>query len=54
MCAFWQQKFDVNLQFTIIDARLKPHRAPPLIENPEVTARVDRLFAPGRICEKQG
>ncbi|MDH3981465.1 MAG: UbiD family decarboxylase [Kiritimatiellaceae bacterium] len=29
----------------IIDARLKPHHAPPLIENPEVTAKVDRMFA---------
>ena len=29
----------------LIDARLKPHHAPPLIEDPEVTAKVDRLFA---------
>ena len=29
----------------IIDARLKPHHAPPLIEDPEVTAKVDRLLA---------
>ena len=28
----------------IIDARIKPHHAPPLIENPEVTAAVDRFF----------
>lgn len=27
----------------IIDARLKPHHAPPLEENPEVSRRVDRL-----------
>ncbi|MDF7806498.1 UbiD family decarboxylase [Pontiellaceae bacterium B12219] len=31
----------------IIDARLKPHHAPPLIEDPEVTARVDDLMARG-------
>ena len=31
----------------IIDARLKPHHAPPLIESPEITQRVDRLFAKG-------
>ena len=27
----------------IIDARIKPHHAPPLIEDPEVTRRVDDL-----------
>ena len=37
----------------IIDARLKPHHAPPLIEDPAVTARVDRLFAPGGVLEKR-
>lgn len=31
----------------IIDARLKPHHAPPLIESPEITRRVDRLGAKG-------
>ena len=31
----------------IIDARLKPFHAPPLEEDPEVAARVDRLAAPG-------
>ncbi|MCR9142819.1 MAG: UbiD family decarboxylase [bacterium] len=31
----------------IIDARVKPHHAPPLLEDPKVTERVDRLFAPG-------
>jgi 4-hydroxy-3-polyprenylbenzoate decarboxylase len=31
----------------VIDARSKPHHAPPLIEDPAVTARVDRLFAAG-------
>ncbi len=29
----------------IIDARIKPHHAPPLIEDPGVTRRVDALFA---------
>ncbi|MEL6592320.1 MAG: UbiD family decarboxylase, partial [Bacteroidota bacterium] len=31
----------------IIDARIKPHHAPPLIENPEVSKRVDELSAAG-------
>ncbi len=31
----------------VIDARRKPHHAPPLIEDPKVTARVDALGAPG-------
>ncbi|HWL10466.1 MAG TPA: UbiD family decarboxylase [Planctomicrobium sp.] len=31
----------------VIDARIKPHHAPPLIEDPEVTRRVDTLAAPG-------
>jgi 4-hydroxy-3-polyprenylbenzoate decarboxylase len=31
----------------IVDARLKPHHAPPLVEDPEVTKRVDRLAARG-------
>jgi len=31
----------------VIDARTKPHHAPPLIEDPEITRRVDRLAAPG-------
>jgi 4-hydroxy-3-polyprenylbenzoate decarboxylase len=31
----------------VIDARTKSHHAPPLIEDPEVTARVDALAAPG-------
>jgi len=31
----------------VIDARIKPHHAPPLIEVPEVTRRVDTLAAPG-------
>jgi len=31
----------------VIDARIKPHHAPPLIEDPDVTRRVDQLAAPG-------
>ncbi len=31
----------------VIDARLKPHHAPPLEEDPEVSRRVDALAAPG-------
>ncbi|MBM7566599.1 UbiD family decarboxylase [Paenibacillus sacheonensis] len=31
----------------IIDARIKPHQAPPLIPDPEVEQRIQRLFAPG-------
>jgi len=32
----------------VIDARIKPHHAPPLVEDPEITLRVDRLAEPGR------
>ena len=32
----------------IVDARLKPHHAPPLIEDPEVTKRVDALATKGK------
>jgi 4-hydroxy-3-polyprenylbenzoate decarboxylase len=32
----------------VIDARLKPHHAPPLIENADVARRVDSLAAPGK------
>jgi 4-hydroxy-3-polyprenylbenzoate decarboxylase len=31
----------------VIDARLKPHNAPPLVEDPDVSRRVDALAAPG-------
>jgi 4-hydroxy-3-polyprenylbenzoate decarboxylase len=31
----------------VIDARIKPYHAPPLEEDPGITARVDRLFASG-------
>jgi len=32
----------------MIDARTKPHHAPPVIEDPEITKRVDALGAPGK------
>jgi 4-hydroxy-3-polyprenylbenzoate decarboxylase len=32
----------------VIDARAKPHHAPPLIEDREITRRVDALAAPGQ------
>jgi 4-hydroxy-3-polyprenylbenzoate decarboxylase len=31
----------------VLDARLKPHHAPPLVEDAEVSRRVDALAAPG-------
>ena len=31
----------------VIDARVKPHMAPPLVTDPEITRRVDELGAPG-------
>lgn len=31
----------------VVDARIKPHHAPPLVEDPAVTRRVDALAAPG-------
>ncbi len=31
----------------VIDARLKPHHAPPLVSDPEIVQRVDQLGAPG-------
>lgn len=37
----------------IIDARLKPHHAPPLIEDRATNEKVDRLFAKGGILENQ-
>jgi 4-hydroxy-3-polyprenylbenzoate decarboxylase len=33
----------------VIDARIKPHHAPPLIEDPEVTKRVDAFAARGGV-----
>lgn len=33
----------------VIDARIKPHHAPPLVEDAEAARRVDALAAPGRV-----
>ncbi|MBA4029753.1 MAG: 3-octaprenyl-4-hydroxybenzoate carboxy-lyase [Planctomyces sp.] len=32
----------------VIDARIKPHHAPPLVEDPKVSAKIDDLAAKGR------
>ena len=32
----------------VIDARIKPHHAPPLVEDPQITERVDRLATQNR------
>jgi 4-hydroxy-3-polyprenylbenzoate decarboxylase len=32
----------------VIDARIKPHHAPPLVADPEVSRKVERLAAPGK------
>jgi 4-hydroxy-3-polyprenylbenzoate decarboxylase len=32
----------------VIDARTKPHHAPPVVEDPEITKRVNALAAPGK------
>ncbi len=31
----------------VIDARTKPHHAPPLVDDPEIERRVDAMAAPG-------
>ncbi len=38
----------------IIDARIKPHHAPPLIPDPNISKQVDPLFAKGGELEKFG
>jgi 4-hydroxy-3-polyprenylbenzoate decarboxylase len=43
----WQKHWGCHGSL-VIDARIKPHHAPPLVEDPEVTKRVDALGAPGR------
>jgi 4-hydroxy-3-polyprenylbenzoate decarboxylase len=45
--AFIEQKHWGCRGSLVIDARIKPHHAPPLIEDPEVTRRVDALGARG-------
>jgi 4-hydroxy-3-polyprenylbenzoate decarboxylase len=44
----WQKHWGCHGSL-VIDARIKPHHAPPLVEDPEVTKRVDALAAPGRV-----
>jgi hypothetical protein len=34
----------------VIDARLKPHHAPPLEDDPAVSRRVEELAVPGGRC----
>ena len=45
--SFTQQKHWGCRGSLVIDARIKPHHAPPLIEDPEITRRVDALAARG-------
>lgn len=45
--AFTQHKHWGCAGSLVIDARAKPHHPPPLIDDPEVAARVDQLAAPG-------
>lgn len=44
---FFQQKHWGCRGSLVIDARIKPHHAPPLIEDPAVTKRIDALAARG-------
>lgn len=45
--AFQRQKHWGCTGPLVIDARIKPHHAPPLEEDPEISRRVDALGAPG-------
>ena len=45
--AFTRQKHWGCRGALVIDARSKPHHAPPLVEDPAVTQRVDALAARG-------
>lgn len=45
--AFVEQKHWGCRGSLVIDARAKPHHAPPLIDDPAITRRVDQLGAPG-------
>jgi 4-hydroxy-3-polyprenylbenzoate decarboxylase len=46
--AFTRQKHWGCTGPLVIDARIKPHHAPPLIDDPEIERRVDALAGPGR------
>jgi 4-hydroxy-3-polyprenylbenzoate decarboxylase len=43
----WQKHWGCHGSL-VIDARIKTHHAPPLIEDPAITRRVDALAGPGR------
>ncbi|MCA8999634.1 MAG: UbiD family decarboxylase [Planctomycetaceae bacterium] len=47
IASFTEQKHWGCRGSLVIDARIKPHHAPPLVEDSEVTRRVDELAAPG-------
>lgn len=51
--SFIEYKHWVARGSIIIDARIKPHHAPPLIEDEKVSERVDRLFAEGGSLHRQ-
>jgi len=46
--SFFRQKHWGCEGSLVIDARIKPHHAPPLVEDPDVSRRVNALAAPGR------
>ena len=46
--AFTEQKHWGCRGSLVIDARVKPHHAPPLVEDSDVSRRVDALAAPRR------
>ena len=50
--AFFRDKHWGCCGSLVIDARAKPHHAPPLVEDPEVTRRVDALAAPRRAAAR--
>ena len=45
--SFWSDKHWGCRGPLVIDARTKPHHAPPLVEDPDVGRRVHALAAPG-------
>ncbi|MGH7200994.1 MAG: UbiD family decarboxylase, partial [Planctomycetaceae bacterium] len=47
VCSFVEEKHWGCRGSLVIDARIKPHHAPPLEEDPQASRRVDRLAAPG-------
>ena len=46
--AFIDQKHWGCTGSLVIDARIKPHHAPPLVDDPAIERKVDLLAAPGR------